>query len=427
MKLPTDFRASTVTKFGFLTKRSKMHLFLFLGVFVVVQFHAELFSQQDLGGEAHVLVDEGAPRSSRVLSPITTQQKQKASFVVDLLSIGSRRRPELLTAQQQSFGSHASVRHFFNATEDDDDDPHCDSNLTPKDAYRISQFCKHQQWDQETHPLMRFLKNCYASSTWLRKKKNPVGWMCAQRRPLHGLYKVFQHYKRTGESLPDYLIIMDDDTYFNLEQFQYLMQQNPANLQDPSVLAGCLVRVPIMTLNFTFGFGGYGTIFNQASLQRFLEPIHCGDSVSSNKEACGQLERNSIGEQKLFQNGMSVLELLKAYVSHEPYKDRDTWTDGYCMHSDWVLGFFVNHYNISSHVQEPYYQNVPQARMEEWQGSVIYKEPQGFCRNDHVDKCQPDSVTCHYMTPQAMTNYTNIVKAKAPAGQFRNELQTSRL
>ena len=218
---------------------------------------------------------------------------------------------------------------------------------------------------------------------------------------------------------------MDDDTYFNMEQFEQLVAQeeDATSRHDPAVFAGCLVRVPVMTLNFTFGFGGFGTIFNRASLQRLVEPIYCDNNSNhpQSKEACAQVERNLIGEQKLFQDGMSVLELLKAFVNYQPYRDFRNWTDGYCMHSDWVLGFFVNHYNISSHVKEPWYKNVPQSRMEEWQGSVIYRRPEGFCQNDHVDKCHPDSVACHYMTPEAMTNLTNSVKAKSSAGSISGQ------
>jgi len=341
-------------------------------------------------------------------------------YVADILSIGSKRRPELLVAQQESFASHISVRHFFNATEqDDEDDPHCDEQITADQVYKISRFCRQQKYD-ERGPMM-YVRNQYASIRWLKKKANPVGWMCAQRRPLHGLYKVIQHYLReqdkTGRmSLPDYLIIMDDDTYMNMEQFQRVIPNNTHSSVDPIVTAGCLVRLPMHYANFTFGFGGYGIIFNEAALRRLMEPIECPS------EACAQVKRNLIGEEKLFQNGMSVAQLIRAFVMNKPFVDSDHWKDaGYCMHSDWVMGYFVNWYNLSQHsILLPAMANVPQDRMETWQESQIYYQPEGFCKNEHVQKCQPNSVTCHYMTAKAMVGFTNVVRANVQPGRFRH-------
>ena len=33
---------------------------------------------------------------------------------------------------------------------------------------------------------------------------------------------------------------------------------------------------------------------------------------------------------------------------------------------DWVLGYFINYYNISAHVTESFYKDVPQARIESY-------------------------------------------------------------
>ena len=140
-----------------------------------------------------------------------------SSFIVDILSVASISQLDLLNAQQKTFASHVSVRNFFNATEDDDADPECYKYLTLDDVSAVSNFCRRRQGLSHFYKTLR---NGYARTQWLEKKKNPTGWMCAQTRPISGLMKVYKHYMNSHERLPDYLIIMDDDTYINMESFQ---------------------------------------------------------------------------------------------------------------------------------------------------------------------------------------------------------------
>ena len=52
-------------------------------------------------------------------------------LVIDILSAGSKNRPDFLHAQRETFAQHRSVRYFVGVTEDDDlTEPHCSSNLT---------------------------------------------------------------------------------------------------------------------------------------------------------------------------------------------------------------------------------------------------------------------------------------------------------
>ncbi len=94
----------------------------------------------------------------------------------------------------------------------------------------------------------------YARYKFLQAKANPVGWLCAIPRPYAGLRKVYQYYQARKQSLPDYLIILDDDTYYNMEAFQ--RKNERLNSSIPTVVAGCLVRQPVRQINFTFPFGG---------------------------------------------------------------------------------------------------------------------------------------------------------------------------
>jgi hypothetical protein len=253
---------------------------------------------------------------------------------VDILSIGSHRRPELQEAQKFSFGSHVSVRNFFTATEADDADPLCEQVITEQDVYSISKYCRQKPWDAKSYPFMRYMRNNYGRVQWLQQKKNPAGWMCAQRRPIHGLYKVLRKSLQT-DNLPDHLIIMDDDTYMNLEAVlaDLSMDQSP---ELPLVTTGCLVRLPIMDLNFTFGFGGYGVIFNKAALQYLIEPIQCPRDT----DVCARIQENQIGEALVFEStsdNMGLIDMMQAHAVAQPYRDQKNWTQGYCLHSDWYV------------------------------------------------------------------------------------------
>jgi hypothetical protein len=193
---------------------------------------------------------------------------KNGGLVVDIMSIGSNTRIRYQQTQRETFGSHKSVRFFFNITELDDSDPNCAHNFTPVDSHKVSKFCRTRKW--EPHQLlMSFLRNPYASKLWLKHKSAPHGWMCAQVRPSHGLAKVVAKYremkKTHGEkALPDYLVIADDDTYVNMELFEKYMSTFDTSI--PRAVAGCMVRSPIREVNFTSPFGGFGMVFSKGTL-----------------------------------------------------------------------------------------------------------------------------------------------------------------
>ena len=109
---------------------------------------------------------------------------------------------------------------------------------------------------------------------------------------------------------------------------------------------------------------------------------------------CNQLSKDVMGELKYFQNGMSLLDLIYKYVHTERYRDVANWTSGFCMHSDWVMGYFVNFYNATTHAEEEFYKDVPQERLKSYPNSVIYDRPLGMCKN-YETNCQSGSDICH--------------------------------
>lgn len=125
-----------------------------------------------------------------------------------------------------------------------------------------------------------------------------------------------------------------------------------------------------------------------------------------------------MGEKDLFQDGMSVSDLQTSYARWQPFMDHKNWHTGFCLHSDWVWGFFSNFYNISKHVDEIFYTNVPWSRMDGYNNSELYaggqsqanQEKRKICNNDSVENCKNDSHICHYQTPANMHQLTKEAK-----------------
>jgi len=77
-----------------------------------------------------------------------------------------------------------------------------------------------------------------------------------------------------------------------------------------------------------------------------------------------------------------------------------------------VLGYFVNHYNVSTHVSNFFYNDVAHARLESYKGSEIYKTATGFCTNDN--KCDNNTEICHRAKPEWMKEEVMQWKLKFP-------------
>jgi len=206
---------------------------------------------------------------SASISHATASVPPPPFLTFDILSIGSKTRLDYLEGQRDTFGSHVSVRHFFGVTEDVDDDVTCSTHLTTNETVKVAKFCAKKYWNRRTQMEMKFMRNHYASIKFLLSKENPSGWLCAQTRPIVALSKVVLKQYRTGEieTLPDYLIIVDDDTHLNVPMIQEYFQSDPAYFSGGAArtIAGCLVRKPIFQLHFTMNIGGQGLFLSQGT------------------------------------------------------------------------------------------------------------------------------------------------------------------
>jgi hypothetical protein len=228
------------------------------------------------------------------------------------------------------------------------------------------------------------------------------------------------------------------------------------------VICGMLVAVSrlsllVLTLAHT-------TLFTpSATIQNMMRPIHCESNRSTTEilpstttaavagvatnissdttirkenahensfnqpTLCKRVNANFIGERSLFKEGMSVADLMYAYATDQPYSQIANWTTGYCMHSDWMWGFFVNFYNLSAHDENPYFKDIPQARMVGFNESEIYDGKNTALHINRRKVCDMSgnkcvasiSPICHYIPPDQMRNMTVELRRTYPT-QFRN-------
>jgi hypothetical protein len=343
-----------------------------------------------------------------------------AKLTIDIISTGSKTNPALLEGQASAYSIHPSVRFFFGLTEEDDADPTCAERLTYETMAQISEHCvstkirrRHKWWKHSD--LMKFQTNHFLHGKYM-EKKNP-GWLCAQKRPAHGLGKLGKFYRQGlawyNETLPDYLLIVDDDTYINLQWFEQEFGSQDSNI--PRAEAGCLIFSPF---NNTFPFGGFGTILSKGAIHNLIRPIQCKDNSTIDAfsaHACHQLEKNLIGEQESFQDGMSISDLMNAHASRDNYADFPDWSASYpyCLHSDWATGFYTNFYQVSNHITDfvdnrPEYEDWPMYRLGwslgRWSLRTNNEPFHGVCLNEGPEKCKADAQICHRLSAENMTN-----------------------
>ena len=362
-------------------------------------------------------------------------QQKIQEHVVDILSIGSNTRPEYYTAQRNTWADHSLIRNFFVATEDDDDhDPQCLNN-TLRLTHQFSHFCKDRymtfspiedntnETDANGNPLINlttaksWLMNRYvhrlASPHFMKKKADPIGWLCAQTRFPLAISKVMLGYAKRNEALPDYLLLVDDDTYYNLDHYEEAIVRG-RDSSKPYVAAACRSRMPTWDYT-TFPIGGYGMTISKGSIQRFITPIHYNSknqpaiTISSNydvnddiweRSVLQYMKENLLLEQPTFRNGMSLIELMEAFTREEKISEIHKWTRGFCFNGDWIIPLFVMIYNLGG--LGPIVDTI-------YDSEAIRKERRGICRNDGP-ACWANSLACHYQKPADMERLTQQAK-----------------
>ena len=334
--------------------------------------------------------------TNNVHHDVSSQQEQQP-FVLDVVSIASNTRLDYMEAQKAYMTSHAAVRHFLYVTEEDDIDQGCKlgrvgGKLHRADIRRIHNFCtKKDNFDFGGH-----------LPYWGDLTKGRLGWLCAQTRPQIGFIQMIrERYYNTNsdggvlqeELLPDYLMILDDDTFVNIEEFIQTLTRikttisNSNSTSKPSLLSKYFDTNPIAGYMFggrsyIYPHGGYGIFIPKNLLKVLSKPIQEVIDVdqflqqNASRRIYSEMERH-LQHQLLSQQRRSIarnnslassnrkattsttttiadaadsstkinttmLDLIYNIVTYQPFSKYKEWkrTDGYCFHSDWVWGYF---------------------------------------------------------------------------------------
>ena len=375
---------------------------------------------------------------------------------IDLISIGSLFRSEYMMKQKETWASHSSIRSFYGFTELDDDNPYCSVDL---DIIEYMDQCKDKSinvWDSSmkrnnynTTVSNVFRSKHYGTDT-MKKKGIKSGWICAQKRPGFAVGKIGRLYKEDAlkernknskshspeeeiiddnevldSILPNYLIVMDDDTYINMENFISYILENNNNQQTQEeekakIYAGCLRGDPSVFeknhIHWVYPWGGFGLILNRSSIKRLIMPIHCNDhpttfnnkkstTNSSNKNyiefVCSRIKQNLLGEEKLFQNGMSISDLAYALSSRKYF----------CMHSDHLTSYLIHYYNLSDFYSDD--GGDINDKNNEFDFSRLHEyNYNANCAFDGVKRCHPKSShICHRIDSETMETYHSSTKS----------------
>jgi hypothetical protein len=308
---------------------------------------------------------------------------------IDFISVGTITKPDFQAAQARTFGAHPTVRKFFQLTELNDTDASCYTKFTNHQLVDLVRFCNNTV-NQTTESAALRTRVFYPI-------RHTPGWMCAQKRPIDGLHIALGQYKTTP--LPSYLLIIDDDTYVNMDAMvKSLRDAYP--IDENHVVAGCPLGSPKGIIAFVFPFGGFGSILTRGALERLMKPIYCDGRATKDdftRFACWRLNLNHVGETAYFQEGMSVGDLMYKYSAELPFTRLNEWNGtGYCFHSDHALAYFFNFYHIGAPLKN--------AKLtDKLRGKHSYERLVGEseCENEK-QKCNAEARICHYIQPEQM-------------------------
>jgi len=315
---------------------------------------------------------------------------------VDVLSLGYKERLEFLETQRETWASHQYVRSFWGLTEIDDMARSCETEIIT-DVRDHIRACKSYH-DSNREGLKKFRTDLYAM-TYVGKKQYPQKWLCAQSRLILGFVKLLKEYQRQSSTqfmskvLPDYIAMVEDDTYVNMQLFGEFV--NGKNSGIPITYSGCSANLGIQ-------LGGFNLFISKGVIERMITPLTCSFSskrkkINENSKtsnnlsvwmnvACETLNRSPLGEFDVFNDGMSLADLAYLAASKKTF----------CMFGGWFMKYLLFEYFLS----EP---------TEDTGKSIHPYFEEDNCSNNGDLYCKISSHVCFWQTPESMVATTSVV------------------
>jgi hypothetical protein len=160
-------------------------------------------------------------------------------LVLDVLSISSQTQPEYMMAQVETWASDVHVRHFWGVTELNDYDTNC-AEMSNNALHSFVETCLGTMgWE---YNIETFRQRLFGVASGYGRYEHKAGWYCAQRRPGHALGWLKTMYQNVT-MIPDYLLLVDDDTSVDIEK---MVRQMQFATHRPFVGAGCVVYRKIL-------------------------------------------------------------------------------------------------------------------------------------------------------------------------------------
>ena len=192
--------------------------------------------------QTEFVTDEPAIESIIYDPPSLVSEAEYSGLITDIVSLGSVTRMDYLTAQIKTWASHRSVRHYWGFSELQDYDPEC-SAMSEEARSAAVKTC--MATDAFRDPMIKgFLQNYYGLSEGNRVRSGDAGWVCAQRRAGRALGWLHSQYSEEKIDIPEFLLVVDDDTYIDLvDVMSYLKQEaKKTDLTRAFARAGCVFQ-----------------------------------------------------------------------------------------------------------------------------------------------------------------------------------------
>ena len=148
---------------------------------------------------------------------------------------------DYLTAQFETWGSHKNVRHYWGFSELQDYDAEC-TDMSESSLSEAVSTCKAAQGYGDAK-IKSFFGDYYGISEGNRVRSNDAGWLCAQRRVGRALGWLHYQYVVQHVEIPQYLAVVDDDTYIDLvDVVSYLKKEEQKTEGRAFARAGCVFQ-----------------------------------------------------------------------------------------------------------------------------------------------------------------------------------------